>query len=356
MRLPDSFIAEVRERSSVVEIAGRLTPLRRAGREYEGRCPFHAEKTPSFTVVEDKGFAHCFGCGWHGGAFKLIEASQNVGFREAVEILAAEAGLTIPGEASPRKRVPIKAKVKRPTISEERADELAAIEEAREIWRTAGPTPFSLAETYLRARGITGELPPTIRCHPKLKYWDAGAKRESEWPCMVAALQAADRSIVGVHRTWIAWDGSAKAAVPKAKKMRGRSWGSSIRLASAAPVLGIAEGIETGLSVMVTTGLPVWVAGSLGNIAGFGLGQGELHPERDDKRLPSETPDLARPGLTLPPEVREVVILADGDGDRYSGPALVERAVRRLMATGRRVRVAWPRPGSDFNDVLRGAA
>ncbi len=356
MRLPDEFVQEVRERSSLVAVAGRLTPLRRTGREWEGRCPFHAEKTPSFTVSEAKGFAHCFGCGWHGGVFRLVQEGEGVGFRDAVERLAAEAGLTIPGEGAPRRAVPLRPRVapRAPELDrEERENEML---EARLLFASARPAVGTLAQTYLCHRGIGITPPASLRFCPELKHWDAATERELWFPCMVAAMQDVERRIVGAHRTWLAADGKGKAPVAKAKKMKGQSWGAAIRLAPAGPTLGVAEGIETGASVMEATGLPVWAAGSLGNLAGAGIGRGKPHPTRDKLWIPSEVPDMGRPGLRLPPEIKELVILADADGDPWVSPALIERAVRRFQSEGRKVRVAWPRPGADFNDMWRGAA
>lgn len=96
MAFPESFIEEVRQRTRLADVIGRKVKLIRKGREYLGLCPFHHEKTPSFNVVEEKGFYHCFGCGAHGDAFKFVMETEGLSFREAVERLAEEAGLPIP--------------------------------------------------------------------------------------------------------------------------------------------------------------------------------------------------------------------------------------------------------------------
>src|SRR5579875_3411287 len=103
MAFPPRFLDELRHRISLAEIVGRRVKLMRRGREYTGLCPFHKEKTPSFHVVEEKGFYHCFGCGAHGDAIGFAMQMQNLGFREAVEELAGLAGLEVPRE-TPQER------------------------------------------------------------------------------------------------------------------------------------------------------------------------------------------------------------------------------------------------------------
>src|SRR5437660_9682979 len=93
MALPPGFIDELRSRISLSGLIGRTVKLARRGREYAGLCPFHHEKTPSFYVVEDKFFFHCFGCGAHGDAIGFVMRADNLDFIAAVEELSGEAGL-----------------------------------------------------------------------------------------------------------------------------------------------------------------------------------------------------------------------------------------------------------------------
>ncbi len=92
---PD-FLDEIRSRVPLAGVIARKVQLRKRGREYLGLCPFHSEKTPSFTVNEEKGFYHCFGCGAHGDVIEFVMRAEGYAFPEAVERLAAEAGLPIP--------------------------------------------------------------------------------------------------------------------------------------------------------------------------------------------------------------------------------------------------------------------
>src|SRR5258708_15908824 len=103
MALPPGFLDELRSRISLSGLVGRRVKLARRGHEYGGLCPFHHEKTPSFYVVEDKSFFHCFGCGAHGDAVGFTMRADNLDFIAAVEKLAGEAGLAVP-QATPEDR------------------------------------------------------------------------------------------------------------------------------------------------------------------------------------------------------------------------------------------------------------
>ena len=98
MAIPDSFLEELRGRVGLADVIGRHVKLIRRGREYTGLCPFHEEKTPSFTLNEEKGFFHCFGCGAHGGVIDFVMRAENLPFREAVARLASAAGMRMPEE------------------------------------------------------------------------------------------------------------------------------------------------------------------------------------------------------------------------------------------------------------------
>ena len=90
------FIEELRNRVSLSSVVGKRVKLTRRGNEYTGLCPFHKEKTPSFTVSEDKGFYHCFGCGAHGDAISFLMGIEKMSFTEAIENLAHSVGMEVP--------------------------------------------------------------------------------------------------------------------------------------------------------------------------------------------------------------------------------------------------------------------
>jgi len=96
-RIPPEFVDELLTRTDIVDLIGTRIQLRKAGKDYQARCPFHDEKTPSFTVSPDKQFYHCFGCGAHGSAIGFLMEYDRLAFREAIEELAQRAGLEVPG-------------------------------------------------------------------------------------------------------------------------------------------------------------------------------------------------------------------------------------------------------------------
>jgi DNA primase len=105
LKFPQSFIDEVRAAADIVTVISDSVSLRKAGAKYKGLCPFHGEKTPSFTVDKDKGFFHCFGCGVGGDVFKFVELQDKVNFGEAVRTLAGRFGIPLPEmEASGEQR------------------------------------------------------------------------------------------------------------------------------------------------------------------------------------------------------------------------------------------------------------
>jgi hypothetical protein len=360
-----ALLDEIRARIKLADLIGRRVTLRRQGRELVGLCPFHAEKSPSFTVVEAKGFWHCFGCSAHGDAIAFLMRLDGLTFAEAFDQLRAEAGL---GEALPdperarrdRERL---ARQQRAIAAREAERERRRRESALELWRRAGPSAGTLAEAYLAARGIDvaaiGGMPPSLRFAGEVLH-----RETDQWlPAMVGGVQGPDGRVVAIHRTFLAPDGASKAQVRAAKMMLGPAWGGAVRFGRAGERLGAGEGIETSASVLQALRaagdhLPIWALLSLGNFAGAGLPERRpaRHPERADKVLPSPRPDLARPGFMPPAGVREFTWFADADGDPWTAERLLARAQARYAANGVRLRIARPPAGRDFNDVLRGAA
>src|SRR5580693_4614910 len=144
MAFPPGFLDELRSRVSLADLVGKRVRLVRKGREYAGLCLFHNEKTPSFYVVEDKGFFHCFGCGAHGDAIGYVMRADNLDFIEAVEKLAAEAGLAVP-QASPQER---ERAQRQKTLLEALAAAARFYEE--QLWASGGVR----GREYLTARGL----------------------------------------------------------------------------------------------------------------------------------------------------------------------------------------------------------
>jgi DNA primase len=95
-RIPTEAIQHIRERASITEVVSDVVTLRKRGRTVVGLCPFHTEKTPSFTVTEERGFYHCFGCGEHGDVFGFVMKTQSLTFPEAIRAVAQRFGLPVP--------------------------------------------------------------------------------------------------------------------------------------------------------------------------------------------------------------------------------------------------------------------
>src|SRR3546814_18973297 len=101
-RLSDAFIDDLLARTDIVEVINARVPLKRQGKEYSARCPFHDERSPSFTVSPTKQFYHCFGCGAHGTAISFLMNYDRLEFLDAVDDLARRAGIEVPRETQQR--------------------------------------------------------------------------------------------------------------------------------------------------------------------------------------------------------------------------------------------------------------
>lgn len=143
-------IAEIKNSVNIVEIIGEVVSLSKAGRNYIGLCPFHGEKTPSFNVVEDKQFYHCFGCGRSGDVFKFIEEYRGVTFMDAVQIVSEKAGIAIPNQARPYQ----------PTLVNPNQELYDIHQEASKFYQAILMTTKmgEEARNYLHERGLTDEV------------------------------------------------------------------------------------------------------------------------------------------------------------------------------------------------------
>jgi DNA primase len=148
MAFPPGFLDELRARVSLSDVVGRKVALkRRSGAEYAGLCPFHNEKTPSFTVNDKKGFFHCFGCGEHGDAVGFVMKTEGLAFPESVEKLAREVGLPVP-RATPQER----ERAERASTLQE------VVEQAARWFQTQLRLPVGRQGLdYLRGRGLSDD-------------------------------------------------------------------------------------------------------------------------------------------------------------------------------------------------------
>jgi len=143
--IPDSFKQELLHRVDIVDVIERSVPLKKGGSNYVACCPFHSEKTPSFTVSPAKQFYHCFGCGAHGNAISFLMEYQGLGYVEAVKDLAESVGMKMP-EFEPRSKKP-----------ESGPDLHVVMERACDYYREQLKTSPHAVE-YLKGRGLTGKI------------------------------------------------------------------------------------------------------------------------------------------------------------------------------------------------------
>ena len=277
---------------------------RKTGSGWVARCPAHDDRKPSLAISntdDGKVLVRC-----HAGCnqARVIAALRSLG-------LWGENGhhrLTRPAPPVAARDRPDRDKAKR-------------TEAAVTIWQSATPAGGTLVEAYLHSRGLHCLAPPTLRFHVGLKHPSGGI-----WPVMVARVtRGGDDKPLGIHRTFLAHDGAGKAPVDPQKMMLGPCRGGAVRLATTGDLLMVGEGIETCLAAMQATGHPAWAA-----LSTFGL----------------KTLDLLN-------NVRNVIVLADGD---EPGEVAARDCACRWKREGRRVRIARPQLGKDFNDMLKGRA
>lgn len=289
--------------SLTAEIIAKGLGGRKAGSSWMARCPTHHDRRPSLSIrVADDGkvLVHC-----HAGCDqdRVIAALRSRG-------LWAESGRRLS-----------KCSAARAAGSQPDRDDAIRTKAALAIWKATMPTDGTQVEKYLASRGLHISPPTTLRFHPGLKHPSG-----SSWPAIVALVtHGADDAPLAIHRTFLARDGRGKAPVDPQKMMLGPCRGGAVRLAPSGDLLMVGEGIETCLAGMQATGYPAWAALS--------------------------TPGLR--ALDLPDDIRDVIVLADGDP---AGETAARDAALRWNREGRRARIAHPPQGMDFNDMLVGHA
>lgn len=295
-------IHAIRRENPLQAVAGAQVRLHRSGNEWKGCCPFHADRSPSFTIFADGERFHCFGCGASGDVLDYVMHLYGLGIVEAAHRLGA-------GDL-PKADLP-----KLPP-----ADRANRNAEALAIWERATPAPGTLAESYLGCRGILPPFPPDVR-FSRLPYG-----KSNPLPCLVAAVREVTGEVIGIQRIYLRGDGMGKADLPKAKLSLGTVAGGAIRLGDldSSDMVTVCEGPEDGLSLLSMIGGPVWVAAGASML----------------------------PAMRFPPCVRSVVIGADGDG---AGEHAARKAAQAFAMRGLSVRIIYPAVGfKDFNDELTG--
>jgi hypothetical protein len=277
---------------------------RKAGGGWTAHCPAHDDRTPSLSIRDTDDGKVLICC--HAGCEQ----------EQVISILRSRGLWTANGSQSlsrPARRTNVEHK---PEQEDARHTEVALA-----IWQATKPVGNTVVESYLASRGLHLPLVPTLRFHAGLRHPSGGI-----WPAMVALVTSGvDGTPLAIHRTFLACDGAGKAHVDPQKMMLGPCRGGAVRLADPGDVLMVGEGIETCLAAMLASGHPAWAALSTSGLR----------------------------GLDLPQDVRDVIVLADGD---EAGEVAARDCGLRWKREGRRVRIAHPPRGMDFNDMLSGCA
>ncbi len=274
----------------------------RAGATWMARCPVHDDSSPSLAIS----------AGSNGKV--LVRCHAGCDQRDVIAALS-ERGLW---DATDKRPSGIARKHRKNLEREPDSDAKARTEAALAIWRASQDIAGSLAETYVRSRGIALSPLPSLRFHPGLKHASGGV-----WPAMVALVVHGETGeALAVHRTFLAHNGHGKAPVDPPKMMLGPCRGGAVRLGEPSDALMIGEGIETCLAAMQATGKPAWAALSTSGLR----------------------------SLDLPRAIAKVIVLADGDAP---GEAAAQHCARRWQRERRSVRIARPPSGMDFNDLLK---
>jgi putative DNA primase/helicase len=272
------------------------------GRGYLCRCPVPShgkgkgDRNPSLSIADgDKGLlVRCFaGC----DARDVLAELRHCGLIEALS-----------GDSRPRR-------FEQPAVPQQ-TPEPEPDERALELWRNAIPATGTLAERYLRARCITLPSPPSIRFLPHADYMP-----RISFPAMLAAVQRPDRAVVAVQITFLDPSGDGKAKVATPRRTVGKLGTGAVRLGLAGDALGLAEGVETALSAMQLSSVPVWAC----------IGAGRMHT------------------VTIPSHVHFLEIFADTD---QPGRAAMLKTFERHRAD-LEVRAQLPHERfKDWNDYL----
>lgn len=304
-RLPIDVDA-VRLQNPLSTIAGGMMKLRKVGNEWKGLCPFHSERTPSFTIYAGDERAKCFGCGWQGDVIEFVRKAYGYSFTQAVDRLGGD---TLPKATSS------------PTVID-RTPKDDRTPEALAIWEASQAATGTPAEAYLRSRAIAMLLPPSIR-FTRLCYGKSGP----QYPVLVALVQNVAGEPIGIQRTYLNPVGDGKAAVAKPKLSLGSIRGGAVRLGDPVDQIVICEGLEDGLTLAQGLEGPVWVSVGTSNL----------------------------PAMELPSSVRSVIIGADNDS---AGECAAQKAALAFASRGLDVRTIYPaQEHKDFNaELMAGGA
>jgi len=405
-----SYLDELQSRVVLSALIGRAVTLKRAGREHKGKCPFHNERSASFTVNDDKNFYHCFGCGAHGNAVRWMIDHEGFSFVDAVVDLAAQVSMALPdGVAAAAPRTAPASPITRDSVRVDVPDEFVSSEEFGAVILSRVVPGKNQLKCYFEHRGISpfalaGRMADLGFCpNAPTRKWRIGTSPDAvpTAPAMVARLRRPDPTlpsdqwpVTGLHVTFLNDDCTGKRVAKgrdgyllPARKMLGTIQGSCVVLGHYGPTdhLVVGEGMESTLSGLAIAGAGddacALAALSLNNLQGY-----PVLDKRGALPMWSLTPDPARPALwfahhaavtvLVDADMKPVAVRRNGQGTE-TGPKIAERArgpfviraissEERSMMCGQLASAGWraagttgpitalrPRMGMDFNDMAK---
>lgn len=355
----------------IMDVANMLgARLKRAGTEFAGPCPAGCAKDDGFAINPKKGVFLCRPGGAQGSSIDMVIHVNGGDFMQACEFINGEPPPR--GESRPHDHDAQRERERDQRERDRRQDEANAQDQvkkrsaAEQWWDASVPIEGTHAHAYLKARGLDPSPSQTINLGFMASAPLYGTEDDPEtgrpvkignFPCMIAAMRGLDGTIIGAHRTYLDPHAPRRLVLSngekQAKKLIGEAGGGAIWLGEPQAVVAIAEGIETALSwgAMWDGGaVGLCAAYSLGNMAGAAQG---TRPHPTQKRtIPNGVPDMARPGVRLPPIVQEVILLGDGDSDPATTRAHLLTGGRRFRLEGLQAVVSMAPPGLDWNDSL----
>ena len=344
----DGVLAQLRSAADIVEVIGEQTRLKKAGRSWKGLCPFHNERTPSFTVDREKGLYHCFGCGAGGDVIHFVRQMERLDFPEAVESLAARFGVPIPKRASRGPR------------DDRRERLLEAVAAAQRFYASELEKAGNPAAEYLAGRGVAEELRTKLGLGYAPDSWDALSRALSgafpENLLLEAGLLQPRAEKSG------SYDRFRNRLLFVLRDDRGRPVGFGGRALAAgqepkylnspeSPLFQkkrLLYGLAQARDAVRRRNRAVLVEGYFDHVALLRAGIEETVASMGTALTPEQTEKLRR--LT-----ERVVLCYDGDS---AGRSATRAAIALCLAQGLRVSVAALPPGEDPDDVLsrQGAA
>jgi len=339
----DNVLAELRAAVDIVEVVSEHTRLKKAGRSWKGLCPFHNERTPSFTVDRDKGLYHCFGCGAGGDVIHFVRQIDRLDFPEAIEALASRFGVAIP------------QRVSRGPRDEQREKLLAAVAAAQRFYAAELAKPGNPAAAYLEERAVPGSVAKGLGVGYAPAGWETLAKGlGGAWPeALLVEAGLLQRRSEG-HGSY---DRFRDRLVFTIRDDRGRPVGFSGRALSPgdepkylnspeSPIFlkkRLLYALTDAREAIRRSERTVLAEGCFDHLALYLSGIEETVASMGTALTPEQAAKLKR----LAPQV---VLCYDGDA---AGRSAARTALPHLLAQGLEVRVARLPSGEDPDDVRR---